>query len=88
MDYLTGKYLKATKRIPLSYRAVNGQLYSNSTIYVPEISKGQCVKVLRVEDEVVTLQNLDSSNWVTCELTLSDIEEFKVISSSQIFDLE
>jgi hypothetical protein len=88
MDYLTGKFLKATKYLNLAYRVVDGQLYSESSIYSPEIYSGQYLKVLSVKKDFVILQNLSSNDWQTCELTLDDIEEFKIVSKDEILDAQ
>lgn len=86
MDYLVGKYIKATKWISLAYRVVDDQLCSSSSIYIPEIFKGNYFKVINVDKDIVTLQNLNSNDWSTCELTLFDIEDFKVVSRESVLD--
>ena len=84
MDYLTGKCLKATKSLSLSYRIVDGHLYTVSNFYTPKIQPGNYLLVKSVDKDIVTLQNLSSDDWVICELTLEDIEDFKIVSRDSI----
>lgn len=84
MDYLIGKCLKATSDLDLVYKVVDGQLYTSSNFYVPKIRKDSFLLITSVNGDILTLQNLSSDDWKSCELRLDDIEDFKVISKDSI----
>ena len=79
MNYLIGKCLRATKDLSLSYRVVDGKICNPSNFYTPTIHFNDYVFVKAAEDETITLHNLSSEEWTVCEVTLEDIEDFKVV---------
>lgn len=84
MDYLIGKCLKATNNLSLVNKIVDGKFYSSSNFYVPKIRKDSFLLITSVNGDSLTLQNLSSDDWKSCELRLDDIEDFKVISKDSI----
>lgn len=86
-DYLKGKFIKATFRLPLLNVLVDGKVYSVSDMLfnpVPEIDVGEIVKVESCDQDMVTLSSVTSDSWSTCEVPVIDIEEFTVLSKIDI----
>ena len=83
-NYLVGKCIKATNRLRLINKVVDGRLITISNFYIPDIYPGDCFLIKSIEDDTIILQNLNSDSWKICEVTLDDIEEFKIISKDSI----
>ena len=84
MDYLIGKCVKATCDIELSNNIVDDKFYSVSSFWIPKIYKDHFYMIKSVNGDTVQLQNLSSDDWKICELTLDDIEDFKIVSKDSI----
>lgn len=84
MGYLTGKCLQATKSIRLVKFLVDGEVISASDFYIPELKQGDKYFVVQDDDDLIILRNLNSDDWLECEIPVEYIEDFKVISKSGV----
>ena len=84
MDYLRGKIVEADKDIDLLNVIVDNKIYSVNDFYIPKIRKGRRYVIERSDDFEVVLKNPVVNEWVSCEIPLYYIDDFKIIKKSQI----
>lgn len=84
MEPLIGKYIQATHDISLLLKWVDGRLIKISSWEIPQIKKGWVFKVKDCRNGNVILQNLSSKDWLVCEVTEDEIEDFKVIPEDKL----
>ena len=87
MDPLVGKFVRSNRTFNLECCKVDGQVVFPGDFYIPKIYRNQVFRVQDVKDDLVTLSNISTSDYKTCEVDMSDIEDFKVLSKSEVDSL-